>query len=1152
MNGYRETEQNTRPGQVPAPILFTGFLKSDWNIMHQPFLRSPRNTPARKQPGWYHQLRYRNYDGPIESSRAAGDCSRWVLLGPLTVRLLGAVVFLGIVGPIFVPAQAGVVASYSFDDPAALGRDSSGNQVDAQVHGAVAVPGRTGGAVRLDGTGGVEIPLPAAFPASGGMGISCWVRSAEGAENRGLIVQQGVFMLRLDPPNEGNQLSLFVNAGDQLEPRVRGRTLKPGVWHFVAASWDGSEAKLWIDGESYHVQRGGPLKPSRQPIRVGLPQKWAPTGWKGEIDEVRVYDHPLSEGEVLLESLDLRPIAGPVAESRTSYDFADGLQGWEIQGGSLAPANHSLTARTALPAAAIYRQGLAIPLDGLAYLGLRMAVSAGATARVVLVTDEATGTVALPIEADGRAHSYVVPLCQAGLAAGTVRMLCLIPSDQPAEVRLDTIRMTSQPDLPAELKIEKLLADAAINRAERPCRVIATVRNMAGPAKDWIARLDVPAGVTVEDNASRRIAQLGYGDAAELEWQVVSRTAGTVALTLHMASDAASGVSATVPLIFTPPLDLPATDYIPEPRPVTGDVLVGAHYCPLWKQGSRSSGWELITPYPERKPVLGWYDEDDPEVTDWEIKWALEHGISFFVYCWYRENQGRGVEMRLEHGIRDGLFRSRFGDRFKFCIMWENQNRGSAGVASEADFLENLLPFWIKDYFKHPSYLKIDNKPLLFIYRPEYLVGDLGGVANVRKTLDKVRQACREAGFDGLWILGEYRGDRAEPLELMRDEGLDHSFSYCWPVANHPSPADAIAAQEKAWARWQELDVLPYLLTVSMGWDSRPWHPSQSIWRLPPGDFQRLCEKARSAAGRLPASSLGRRLVLLDNWNEYGEGHYIAPHRQYGFGYLDAVRAAFTDASESHADIIPEDIGRGPYEKRFGDFLAMRRQCAERTLAPGGNEPGLIGWWTFDEEQGFPVARDYSGHGRGARVEEARRVPGRTGQALECRGGCVVVPAGVFEQTLPAVTVECWIRTETPAQNDKWFINSIYGDGAAGFRLGLHNGRLCWAVPQSPWSHHLVADRPLPLAEWAHVAGVCDGRGMSLYLNGEPCGTLQRTGLIRGSRHPLSLGSYASQHRAYFTGLLDEVRLYDRALTAAELRRRAAGDDGEVASRGRE
>ena len=91
--------------------------------------------------------------------------------------------------------------------------------------------------------------------------------------------------------------------------------------------------------------------------------------------------------------------------------------------------------------------------------------------------------------------------------------------------------------------------------------------------------------------------------------------------------------------------------------------------------------------------------------------------------------------------------------------------------ADERDLISNLLPYWMGNYFKHPSYLKLDNRPLLFIYRPEFLIQDLGGEGNVAKAFDKMRQACREAGFDGLYILGEYRGLDANHLKLMKRLG---------------------------------------------------------------------------------------------------------------------------------------------------------------------------------------------------------------------------------------------------------------------------------------------------------------------------------------------------------------------------------------------
>ena len=147
--------------------------------------------------------------------------------------------------------------------------------------------------------------------------------------------------------------------------------------------------------------------------------------------------------------------------------------------------------------------------------------------------------------------------------------------------------------------------------------------------------------------------------------------------------------------------------------------------------------------------------------------------------------------MKMNNGsaIHDALLKSRYVSKMKFAIMWENQARGTAGVSSEADLMENLLPFWTQNYFHHSSYLKIDNKPLLFIYRPEFLVQDLGGVDKVRAALDKMRRDCRKAGFDGLYVLGEYRGLDPKHLELMKQLGLDYTFAYCWHVPGSPNPS---------------------------------------------------------------------------------------------------------------------------------------------------------------------------------------------------------------------------------------------------------------------------------------------------------------------------------------------------------------------------
>ncbi len=549
--------------------------------------------------------------------------------------------------------------------------------------------------------------------------------------------------------------------------------------------------------------------------------------------------------------------------------------------------------------------------------------------------------------------------------------------------------------------------------------------------------------------------------------------------------------------------------------------------------------WDNVLKHPERTPALGFYSQENPEVADWETKWAVEHGVSFFIYCWYRASQGEPVKMKFGSAIHDALLKSKFVDKMKFTIMWENQNRGVAGVADERDLLENLLPFWIDNYFRHPSYLKIDNKPLLFIYRPEFLVQDLGSVENVARAFDQMRQACRKQGFDGIYLLGEYRGLDPNHLKLMKQLGLDYTFAYCWYVPNSPTPQQAIDAQMKSIRATQELNIIPQVVTVSQGWSG--WHDEGSVWKLPPADYERLLRQAKQFVATLPADQLGSRMLLLDNWNEWGEGHYIAPHRQYGFGYLDAVRKVFAPTAGPHQDLVPSDIGLGPYDAPFRKQLEQKRQkqqkMSEKHVKEGPLQDGLIGWWAFDEPEGDPIAFDYSGHRLGGEVLTAKRAPGLDGNALVCQGGCVLVGDAPSLSPTAAMSITCWVKTDEPHQENQWIVNRVLAGGTAtGYRLGVLHDKPCFEVPQTAWSHHLQAGQPLPLGRWVHLAGTFDGQIMRIYVDGQQQGTLDRPGPIHANQFPLCLGSYAPDHAAHFRGLLDEVRLYNRALTADEVR----------------
>lgn len=552
-----------------------------------------------------------------------------------------------------------------------------------------------------------------------------------------------------------------------------------------------------------------------------------------------------------------------------------------------------------------------------ATLTLRMAATAGWTVQIFWGGEfNETDSIRLPLQPDGKMHDYVFRFPR----TITLDKLRLDPTDAPGNVHIERVAIEAA-DAP-EIGVGAFYVDSALPRVGRAERVCALIDNTGRERGSVVASLALPAGVRLLGPAEQEAA-LGPDDVRLLSWQVQAEAPGEARFTLELSFKDGGRLSAGATARFAPAVKATKADYVPAPVPAKTEYLVGALHFPGWKQGTHY-GWQRIVPFPERKPALGWYDENNPEVTDWEIKWAVEHGISHFVYCWYRNraNVGKPVavdDLYLAHAIHEGFFRSRYRDKMKFSLLWEVANAG--GVSSADDLLQNLVPFWIENYFKHPSYLKVDNKPLVFVFEwgswQNAVAKPLGGTPDkVRAALDAARELCRKAGFDGLLWFVESRSPSDEWRKTLTENGLDGGFPYCWAnglTAHFGRSAPGMAA---------------YLPVVSMGWNSAPWGNGwERGWRLGSGGrlspeaFRAACAKVKEAIEALPAGNIGRRLVLVDNWNEWGEGHYVMPHRQYGFGYLDAIRSVFCGDPPEHEDITPEDVGLGPYDSRWQEFL---------------------------------------------------------------------------------------------------------------------------------------------------------------------------------------------------------------------------------------
>src|SRR2546425_165073 len=185
---------------------------------------------------------------------------------------------------------------------------------------------------------------------------------------------------------------------------------------------------------------------------------------------------------------------------------------------------------------------------------------------------------------------------------------------------------------------------------------------------------------------------------------------------------------------------------------------------------------------------------------------------------------------------------------------------------------------------------------------------------------------------------------------------------------------------------------------------------------------------------------------------------------------------------------------------------------------------GVADWYKAEGN-----ANDSVGNNHGTLENGATFATGNTGQAFSFDG----VNASVLTPTInlgSAFTVELWIL---PTRNNGGFENLVANSFASAANYGAFyydNDHLEYWQGNTP---RAVSPAVLPLNTWTHVALTYDGSFARLYVNGSLSATSGSH--AETFNNPLRFGFSVVNQDSHFRGLLDEVTLYSRALSAAEI-----------------
>jgi hypothetical protein len=200
------------------------------------------------------------------------------------------------------------------------------------------------------------------------------------------------------------------------------------------------------------------------------------------------------------------------------------------------------------------------------------------------------------------------------------------------------------------------------------------------------------------------------------------------------------------------------------------------------------------------------------------------------------------------------------------------------------------------------------------------------------------------------------------------------------------------------------------------------------------------------------------------------------------------------------------------------------------TAPPPGIAPRAA--YSFDDGAGT-IAGDASGHGKQATVVGATWAAGKFGSALSFDGNSarVDLPAlGKFYKL--GFTLEAWVK-KAGAKPDVGIAGSWEGNGGPMLWVDHIAGHY-YETLGAGMSNYLDSGQSPSAGQWQYVTATYDGATARFYVNGAQVASKAFSGNV-GDSNSWRIGAYGTSPGGFFDGLIDEVRIYDRALTATQV-----------------
>jgi hypothetical protein len=328
------------------------------------------------------------------------------------------------------------------------------------------------------------------------------------------------------------------------------------------------------------------------------------------------------------------------------------------------------------------------------------------------------------------------------------------------------------------------------------------------------------------------------------------------------------------------------------------NVKVGAYYYiwwgPLPPNGTRDHWNETI----KGTPFLGKYNSNDSTIADQHILLAKQHGIDFFAVSWFGKGEWLNWDYDdIDQNLRSGLLNASHLSNFQFCLFYESECvlNDALNVTLNPDqnftkiFIEDMT-YAAEEYFSNPSYLRIDGKPVMFIYNLPYIYNKLGTI-EAQNLLNILRQRL------DVYLVGDVGSNCTSPHEVNSSMLYSMNATTNYFFANTKASEGWSNITEYArtyYPEWREV-------MNSMGIKFIPnAYPGFNNTGLPgvvnstvlPNNASMFKEMLKIA---INYADDDLKMVMITSWNEWLESTAIEPSMGFGELFLHTIY-----------DVVPE------------------------------------------------------------------------------------------------------------------------------------------------------------------------------------------------------------------------------------------------------